>query len=425
MRNNLAREIVWELLLNETFPSRLLSNRLEQHGASPQDHAFSKELLYGCLRWHYSFQHIASVYSSKKLKTREVQWAVSMGLYQIFAMTSVPPHAAIYETIEAAEFDLKQQKGAVNAILREVLRGIVSSEPQIFDERSFFKPFKVYFSRPVFADKEVSLSQYLAQQYSYSEYLISRWLDRIGEKKTTNRLNIFNRPAITWKRNNVIAVPGSVPYEIFTHQQGLPISDSPGFKEGLWSIQDRTSLESAYIAKVKPGETLIDLCAAPGGKSFAIYEALKGAIKITACDVNFSRLETMKLEGKRLGHDISYQEIGPEGHGVPQKNFDWVVCDVPCSNTGVLHKRPEARLRFNKKFLHQIESTQNVFRKKILPLVVGPQTKILYSTCSLEDEENEIMLGRIAKQFNKRITQSILFEPSKEASGGFAATLEP
>jgi len=109
---------------------------------------------------------------------------------------------------------------------------------------------------------------------------------------------------------------------------------------------------------------------------------------------------------------------------VPNKYFDWVFCDVPCSNTGVLHKRPEARLRFNKKSLHNLESIQNVFRKKILPLVVGPETKILYSTCSLEDEENETMLKRIAKQFNKRITQSVLFEPSPESSGGFAATLE-
>ena len=424
MSNNLVRKIVWELLISEKMPSRLLGERLKQHGVTAKDQAFAKELLYGCLRWHDTLQHIASVYSKKKLKKREVQWATTMGLYQILAMDSVPPHAAIYETIEAAKLNLRQQKGAVNAILREVLRGIVTDEDKSFDESAFFIPFKVKFSRPVFVGKENSLEQHLSQQYSYPQYLVSRWLDRIGLEKTINRLNIFNAPATTWKRNNLIASPNSAPYEVFISKQGISITESPGFKEGLWAIQDKTSLESAYLAEVQPGQTLIDLCAAPGGKSFAIYERLKGSVEITACDVSATRLQTMEREGNRLGHDICYKEIRADGAGVPNKYFDWVFCDVPCSNTGVLHKRPEARLRFNKKSLHNLESIQNVFRKKILPLVVGPETKILYSTCSLEDEENETMLKRIAKQFNKRITQSVLFEPSSESSGGFAATLE-
>ena len=274
MSNNLVREIVWELLISEKLPSRFLGERLERYGVSAKDQAFAKELLYGCLRWHDSLQHIASVYSKKKIKKREVQWATIMGLYQILAMDSVPPHAAIYETIEAAKLNLKQQKGAVNAILREVLRGIVASEDKSFDERRFFIPFKVKFTRPVFASKENCLKEHLSQQYSYPQYLISRWLDRVGLEKTINRLNIFNAPATTWKRNNLITSPNSVPYEVFVSQQGMPITENPGFKEGLWSIQDKTSIESAYLAGIQPGETLIDLCAAPGGKSFAIYERL-------------------------------------------------------------------------------------------------------------------------------------------------------
>ena len=193
-------------------------------------------------------------------------------------------------------------------------------------------------------------------------------------------------------------------------------------------MQDLTSFEAVELAAPQPGDRVLDLCAAPGGKSFAIAELLQGNATILACDTDAGRLARIEPEAQRLGHSIATHCLDAEAFEYPQGEFDLIVLDVPCTNTGVLHKRPEARARFHKDELHRATTVQNLIRKAVQKQYLAPdgaRPRVLWTTCSLEPEENEQMAARIAKQADYRVAAERRFEPDGLRAGGYAAILEP
>jgi 16S rRNA (cytosine967-C5)-methyltransferase len=441
------RRVVWELLLHEgDFPTRRFSKAVEDAGLNPADRAFARELLAGILRTQGTLDKIAVAYCSNKLKDDKLITALRIGIYQLLYMDRVPSHAAIDTTLKAVRPEVPAKIKFLNAVLRGVSRGANAGTEEDYAAPHAMVSPAWRFNRRVFSNPAKEPLRYLAETTSYPNFLVKRWVEAAGEEATRARLAAMNTPAALWLRVNTTRATKAEVCEKLTAfgiqiasddgaqtepmlrvipgENRAPLPTWPGFEEGEWAVQDITSFRSLALGAPKPGMRILDLCAAPGGKSFAALEICGGNAEVFACDINNNRLHKVREEAQRLGHDLTIQAIQEDGSDLPEGPWDLILCDVPCSNTGVLNKRAEARWRFSKIELHRLETIQNLFRKKLLTPCVTEQTRILWTTCSLEPEENQEAAARVAKHCKRQLADTVLFEPTFEQAGGFAALLE-
>lgn len=441
------RRVVWELLISEgDFPTRKFSRAVEDAQLEGPDRGLARELLSGVLRTQGTLDKIAGAFCTKKVKDPLLSIALRIGIYQLLYMDRVPSHAAIDTTLRAVRPEVPAKISFLNAVLRSVSRG---SNVGRSDDRPAMHSMVApawRFNRRVFSNPEKDPMLYLAETTSYPNNLVKRWLAEVGEETTRSRLAAMNKPAALWLRVNPLRssveevrtklsdfgvcfaedeiADGLPMLRVLPSDQRAPIHTWPGFDEGEWAVQDITSYRSLALGKPKAGMRILDLCAAPGGKSFAAFEMSGGKAEVVACDINASRLETMRVEAERLGHDVTIRAIEEDGSDIPDGPWDLILCDVPCSNTGVLNKRSEARWRFAKTELHRLVTIQNLFRKKLLLPSMSEQTRVLWTTCSVEPEENLEAAQRVAKHGDRVVAESLLFEPSRVQAGGFAALLD-
>lgn len=439
-----VRRVVWLLLSSkEEFPSRALDAALDEVECHPRDRGLAKEILSGSLRARVTLDKIAQAYATRRIKEEPLLIALSIGLYQLLYLDRVPIHAAIDSTMNAVKPELATKSGFLNAVLRAVSRKAKPSKLGLAPAPDRLPDPAWQFDRKVFADPVKDPMGHLSETRGYSKFLLKRWWETVGEETTRVRAEVLNRKAALWLRVNPLrcnAAEAKMALEsagieveaeiesgmlrIVSHTEAGPLPTWPGFEEGHWSVQDITSYQSVALAKPKAGERILDLCAAPGGKSFAAYEMSGGKAEVLACDISETRLAALEMEAKRLGHDIQTLVLDPDGGNLPQGPWDLVMCDVPCSNTGVLNKRPEARGRFSKVEFHKIVTLQNVLRKRLILPVVEDQTRILWSTCSLEIEENQESAARLAKASDRVVISEQAFEPTYTSAGGYAALVE-
>lgn len=440
-----VRRLVWQLLSGDhPFPSRALDSALADGSFDPRDRGLAKEMLTGVLRHQSTLEAVASAYSNRRIKEEEVRWALCIGLYQLLFLDRVPVHAAIDATLNAVKPELSPKSGFLNAILRGVSRGITKVSKEYAPSRDLLPDPGWRFDRGVFLDPVKDELGHLAEINGYPRFLLKRWVEQVDLEVASKRMTAMNSKAALWLRVNrlrcraeqvqqVLADVGietdapvdEVMLRVRSIETSVPMTTWPGFKDGWWSVQDLTSYRSLAVGKPTAGERILDLCAAPGGKSFAAYELSGGKAKILACDVSESRLAVMNAEAERLGHDLSLRVIDAEGSDLPEGPWDLVLCDVPCSNTGVLHKRPEARGRFRKEELHKIVTMQNLLRKRLILPALDAKTRVLWTTCSLEPEENQEQGARLAKASGRVLSSETVYEPSAEQAGGYAALVCP
>jgi len=424
-----SRSVVLKLLRpGVSFPTRRFSHAADRARLSPQDRAFAQELLYGVIRKSRTLDALYRPLLKHEKMSPSVRWVLRMGTYQLCFMDRVPDHAAVNETLSAAGPAIGGGRRFVNAVLRNLQRQR-EADPQKYDQDAFQ------------SSAQDEMDQ-LAIEYSFPTDLVEDWFEDVGKEKALGRMAAFNqRPSMALRVNPLKADRDSVlqalqeaevTAEAGKAEQSILLLDGPrnpatlpGFPEGHFSIQDQTSQESLALAAPKKGEKVLDLCAAPGGKAFAAFEAMGGEGTVLACDVAAERLEKMKPEIERLGHQgIQTGTVAPDGANLPQEEWDLIVLDVPCSNTGVLGKRPEARWRFSDDELDRILSTQALI-SKTAARIAAPNTRILWSTCSLEGEENHEAAEALAEATGRTIAEAQLFEPDQTRSGGYAALLVP
>ena len=438
-----VRRVVWLLLSGrEEFPSRALEDALDEAECDPRDRGLAKEILAGSLRVRATLDKISQAYATRRIKEEELLIALSIGIYQLLYLNRIPRHAAIDATLNAVKPELAVKSGFLNAILRTVSRkakpaklGLVAASDRLPDPAW-------QFDRKVFSDPKNNAVEYLAETRGFPKFLIKRWWETAGEEVTRQRAEILNKKTDLWLRVNPLRCNGAEAQaaleaagieveadastgllRVVSRSSAGALPTWPGFDEGHWSVQDITSFQSVAISHPQAGERILDLCAAPGGKSFAAYEISGGKAEVMACDISEVRLETLKKEAKRLGHDIKTLVLEADGSNLPEGPWDLILCDVPCSNTGVLNKRPEARGRFSKIELHKVVTMQNVLRKKLVLPALQDSTRILWSTCSMEVEENQEASARLAKASGRPIVEERFFEPTSSCAGGYAALL--
>jgi len=261
-------------------------------------------------------------------------------------------------------------------------------------------------------DPKTHPADYLGKAFSLPGWLISSWLAEFGFEQTrqisfgsNRRPNVFLRPNTLKISATALAEkltadgiefeidPAHTMLKLKSHQ---PVTELPGFDEGLFTVQDPASTKAVEILAPEPGQTIIDLCAAPGGKTVQMAQLMNNAGRIIATDIDSERLQKVGQNCKRLGITIveliSYDQVQRVTAEIGR--CDAVLLDVPCSNSGVLARRPEVRLRINTRAVAALAQTQLRLLEKAAKMA-GADSKICYSTCSILKQEN----SEVIKQF--------------------------
>lgn len=449
-RNHNARSLALQILLDcrkqDAFVQEILDRRFAVHTLSAADRRLVTQLVYGVLRRRGTLQALLQPFVNRPPhKVETWLWdALYLGACQLALLTHIPAHAAVHETVElAVSFGRPGARGFLNGILRRMAelmteeRTTTTAVDALPLERGEYRRL----SRPIFPDPAAHPQEYLAAAFSLPDWLVHRWLPRYGFEECQRLGFWFAGPApltlrcqpLRCSREQLLAAlcqaghaaeAGEHPQAILLHEPG-PIRDLPGYAEGWFSVQDESAMRVASALAPEPGETVLDLCAAPGGKSTHLAELMRNTGRIVACDVDEQRLQTVAGLAQRLGLTIIEtcrlrHESGAEAPPLP---FDRVLVDVPCSNTGVLGKRPEARWRLRPDDLRQLVALQT----RLLCLAmerVRPGGVIVYSTCSIEPEENGYVVETVLKS-NPELRLEAMEEalPGKPADGGFWARL--
>ena len=302
-----------------------------------------------------------------------------MSVYELFFMDGVPVHATVNEAVKlAGKKGLSGLKGFVNGVLRSIDRN----------------RDQIDWQDPVL-------------RYSCPEWIMTLWEKSYGEEKAEEIAEAFLAlPGLTVSVNTIRISPEKLVERLRSEGvEAKPFADAPdslaltevdrlvslpSFREGLFFVQDLRSAEAVRACELHPGMKILDACASPGGKSFALYTALNGEAMITACDLTEKKTERLAENRDRLGFDgiriekqdaLSFRE---EWEGA----FDLVVADLPCSGLGVLHKKTDLKYRMSPEQIKELEQLQkNMLRN--LKKYVRPHGSLLFSTCTLNPGENE------------------------------------
>jgi 16S rRNA (cytosine967-C5)-methyltransferase len=375
-----AAFIIARWIMTGDFPSNMLPE-------SGPDRSFVQDLVYTTLR---RFRPLRKVLGEllKKWPKGEMEALLYGGAAQILYMDDVPDFAAVNETVEAAkECGNPNVVKVVNGVLRNLIRrrdeflGMIASAPADVRE-------------------------------SFPGALYRRWTERFGAEKAEALAKHHNLPAETF-----LAYPGR--FEKL--ERGMRVTDVEGYGEGKFVVQDPATAFAVELLDPKPGEKVFDMCAAPGGKTVQI--AWRGA-EVVACEIKPSRrrrlmenLKRTRLDGK-VAVVASPDELGDE-------KFAKVLVDAPCSNTGVLRRRPDARWNWSEEKLAALVQLQLEILERAAKICADGGC-IVYSTCSNEPEENlgvvEKFLARHGEFELAGSRESIPFETGYD--GAFAAALK-
>lgn len=414
-----AAAILLEWLTTEQFPDRMLGTR-------HRNHALLTEIVYGTLRHTRELQWIIDACTERSPKP-EALAILYAGLYQLLYLDQVDEFAVVNESVEsAARLGWPKLKGLINAVLRRVLR-----------------------------DKDILLGQLAAQplavRISHPDHLVSRWQASFGTEPTESLCNWNNqRPTTTLRvacnriplgtfqehlqKAGIVAMPHPArPDECLVLPRGTAVPDVPGFEQGWFIVQDPSTLAAVDLLDPQPEETILDLCASPGGKTVAIAERMGDTGTLVATDMHADRMPRLKenlarMQASRVRID-QVNAADPNDLAALRKRHalqtvDGILIDAPCSNTGVIQRRPDARYRVTRKRLLQLARLQRSILTSAASLL-SSGSRMVYSTCSLEKEENEGLIDAwLAENPSLRKRQEVhLVPPNSQTDGAYACVL--
>ena len=347
------------------YAETLVDRHAHRRMLSSSDRGLLQAILFGVLRNRRLLDEWIGKLRDGKVdpETRDI---LRVGLCQLLIL-GIPDHAAVNETVESG-------KASVRGLINAVLRRSVIARKRLLDDVAELPP-------PV--------------AHSHPDWLFNRWKAAFGKRHAIALMEWNNQPSITYFRSNPLAPPApSLPGEPVEGATGFYRLDGPLpgklLAEGSIYIQDPATRHAVELLDPQPGERILDACAAPGGKAFLIAAALGSADNLVCTDSNEKRLPRLleNLERLHAGkatvatHDWT-KPAPAEWH----QSFDGILLDVPCSNTGVIRRRVDVRWRLQAPDISRIAVTQRAILENALPCL-KPGGRIVYSTCSIEAEEN-------------------------------------
>lgn len=481
----LAFEALLAFEIRRAFVGNVLEDLFREHNPPGQERGFATELACGVVRRMVTLDLLIETCVTRPREgIEDGLWTLlRLGAYQLLFMPGLAAHAAVHETVELANvIGMPRWQGMINAALRQMQREYVPEaglETQIVEDAqslaaetmivAFAPPriqatvspmpptpsdpvvaggaglerpryLAVRLKRAIAGSPRHDWTQYLARTLSYPEWLVGRWRTAYGDDEAL-RLGVwFNSPGAMFLRVNPlrsdretllktlrdrsIECDAAAAPESIRLVESVPIGGMPEFVRGDFTVQDLSAISAGALLAPQPGERVWDVCAAPGGKTTHLAEQMRNQGTILATDVHSFRLKLITDACERLGlTNVAICLIAPDAHDAPTEEFDAILLDVPCSNTGVLGKRPEARWRLSPSDFQELVPQQ----KQLLNLALTrlkPGGRIVYSTCSIEPEENsQVVQQTLAAHPEFELVKEIAHHPGRPADGGYQALL--
>lgn len=438
-----SRKIVFDILkkieYEAAYSNIVLNNALNSEALNKRDKGFVSAVFYGVLERKITIDYIIAAHSKTPVRKLDddVLIILRMGVYQIVFMDKVPDSAAVNESVElAAKCGKKSASSFINAVLRAVSNENIDTSFENIKKDTFL---------------------YLSIKYSCPISVIKHLFRSYGEENTVNFLKCINgRPPLSLRVNTLKCTKDKLKKELslfgvecensdflenaMNIKNTTSIEALPPFKKGYFHIQDIASQICCDILGAKSGQTVADVCAAPGGKSLTIAENMGGNGTVYAYDLYEHKLNLLNESAARLGINIIKTAVRDAQNGKNDISADCVLCDVPCSGLGIIRRKPEIRYKKNLG-INELPPVQYEILNNSAQLVKKGGI-LLYSTCTLNQKENrenadkflsvhgdfkakEIVLpNKIKRTIEEPSNQLTLFPQTNNTDGFFISVFE-
>jgi 16S rRNA (cytosine967-C5)-methyltransferase len=433
----IALEILYEIEMKDAFANETIELFCKNYHLSNLDRRFVSELVNGTTKMRRRLDYVLSFFLEKEINdlTPWIRNILRLGVYQIDFLDRVPESAAVNESVNLAKkFGHRGTVALVNAVLRSYLR----------DKSSV--------SFPSWEENKV---ENIALFYSFPSFLVESWLNMLGEEETIKLCQVFNeRPKLCFRLNSLKVESHSLEEEFnksktkfksgrflgnfYYIESRVDLNHFTPLVEGLVYFQDESAGFPVILLDPQPGETILDLCAAPGGKTTFIAELLRNRGTVLAVDKNREKIKLLRENCRRLGIDsVSY--FCGDATNFQVRPVDRVLVDAPCSGLGVLGRNPDSRWRKQKEDLLRLQKLQLEILFNAANLVKKGGV-LVYSTCTLTREENDFVIEKfLEKRKDFKLTDASLYVDSEvvdesgfvrtfphihKMDGGFAARLD-
>lgn len=398
---DLAREtalkILYDITENQAYSNISVNRHLDNDKLREIDRSFATELVYGTVKWLLQIDYIIGKYSSVKLKKLSpwIKNVLRLGVYQLLHTDRIPVSAACNTAVELAKrYGHQASSRFVNAVLRNISKNIDNIP---------------------YPDKS-DIASYLSIFYSHPVWIVQKWIELYGKEFTEELLKSNNQVPDFIIRTNTLrtdrqtlldllhkeginAEPGRYIEEAVILKNPSSISNLETFKKGYFQVQDESSMLAGKILDPKEGETVIDVCSAPGGKATHIAQIMNNNGTVLARDIYEHKLNLIEQSCRRLGIDIIKTEIH-DACDIDENligKADRVLIDAPCSGLGIIRKKPDIKYSRTENELKEItDLQQKILNIAARYLKVGGY--LIYSTCTIQPQENlEIVQDFLAK----------------------------
>lgn len=383
-----ALKVLYRIEYEDAYSNLALKEQLAKSSLDARDRAFVSALVYGVVQRKYTIEYLISSFSKIKPKkiSKYILLILKIGIYQLLYMDKVPDSAAVNESVKLARrYGHASSAGFVNGILRSIERE-KENLPEPKDE-----------------------SERIAMHYSFPLQMAKRWIELFGKDFACDLMQAMNTPPQMCLRVNELKaesdeILASLP-EAHTGKYlscavycgGFDLAKSKEYKNGAVTAQDEAAMLASYVLAPKAGETVIDMCAAPGGKTTHLAQIMKNQGKIFAFDIHEHKTELIKENATRMGADIIVAEqkdalVFDEKY---KGTADKVLADVPCSGLGIIRRKPD--IKWKKENIDGLcEIQYRILENAARYLKDGGE--LVYSTCTLERNENEAVVERFLKE---------------------------
>ncbi len=421
---------------SDAYMDKLLDIELRAEELSSVDKSLLSELVHGVTRWQGRLDYLLNSFTHGNFSKTEINLknTLRVALYQILFLTRMPQYAAVNEAVEF----IKRMRGDktanfVNAVLRNIIRNLNDIQ---------------------YPKKDENLLHYLSVYYSHPQWLVKRWMSRFEQAELEKFLTCNNEiPPLTICINKLKISPGEflglldkeqIQYEgsqfidFFIRVKTLTgIAQMDIFRQGYFSIQDESQAMPVLLLSPQPGERVIDMCAAPGGKTMLMSQLMKNQGQILVVDKFEHKLNLLKTNAERLG----VSNINPclaDASQLETEQAEKVLLDAPCSGLGTLRKKPDIKWKREQEDILVMVKLQELLFERAATLV-KPGGVLVYSTCTTEPEENELQVKKFlerhpefhiddaSKFVNKNVVNGdgfvMTFPHRQHIDGGFSARL--
>lgn len=384
-----AREIAYKVLLdiekNKNYSNMAINKHFKDVKLSNQDRGLATEIIYGVIENKYYIDYMIDKLSKVKTNKMEiyVKTLLRMGIYQIMFLNSISDYAAVNETVNLAKKKNSKVSGFINGILRNVIRQ----------------------KETIGAIKVKDDIDYLAIKYSYDKWMIRNWMIHFGREFTEELLEANSqRPSIYLRTNtlkitrdelieklekqNIKASKVNVVDEAIKVENLKDIENNSLYKDGLFTVQDISSMLVGKVMNPKENSLVLDVCSAPGGKTTHMATLMNNTGQVVSRDIYEHKLKLIKASCKRLNltnvdvEEYDAMKMDKDSIG----KFDYVLADVPCSGLGIIRRKPEIKYKEKEEF-RDLPPIQKKILENASKYVKKGGT-LIYSTCTIQDSEN-------------------------------------